>query len=123
MGAFHSVHNEQEEIRFDISDDADDVQTAAGTGSTPRIVTDFKPSSVQQLCWPGRAALEVEDVPVMVVRLPAKTLSLADNPYPIHNDTRATFDSNNRNHPQSLDNCSLLVLALSSLQFLIEGSR
>lgn len=82
----------------------------------------LKPSSVQQLCWPGHAALEVQDVPVMVVCLPAKTLTLADNPYPIHNDTRATFDSNNRNHPQSLDNCSLLVLAPSSLQFLIEGS-
>lgn len=77
-----------------------------------------------QLCVCFGPVWRVQDVPVMVVCLPVKTLTLADHPDPpLTNKTRTTFDQSNRKPPTMFrwwD--SLSVLALSSIQALVDGS-
>lgn len=54
----------------------------------------------------------------MVVRLPAKTLTLADHPDTIHNKTRATFDQNNSYAVETTHKVLVIGLSWHSLQVL-----
>lgn len=120
-GVFHSAqHNEWEQISLMMLTMSRH-QEGEGQPGWLALTSNLSVRWTGRVCRPP-ACLEVQDVPVMVVRLPAKTLTSADHPDPIHNDTRATFDQNKRNHPQGLDNRSLLVLAPSSLQSLTYAS-
>lgn len=103
-------------------------QRGEGQPSAPllnSLVFSFVGQDVQ-LCVCFGPVWRVQDVPVMVVCLPAKTLTLADHPDPPPpptNKTRTTFDQSNRKPPTMFrwwD--SLSVLALSSIQALVDGS-
>lgn len=115
-----------QEISSVTSDDAEYEQAPAGIRSTlddraPTSNLSVRGSVEQDVELRVQPCAEVQDVPVMLVRLPAKTQDFGtDHPDPIHNETCATFDQNNRNHPPSLGNWSLL--ALSPLRFLMDGS-